>query len=345
MGRRLWRQQPHRRAIRRCSAATISPRARRVSPAASTIVSRPTRWWVLRSPAAAPIGASRTVSAAARAMRSRPASTARRVRARPTWRRRFAFTNHWMSTDRFAFAGDHLTASFNAQSLGARVESGYRFATMFGGIAPYAAIQAQSFRTPTYSETDVNGGGFALGYNGRTGDRHPQRARRPLRSPAGAQPQRGAGVAGPARLGARLGERSDARPPCSRRFRARASSSTARRRRRTPRSPRPAPSFASPTASRSSASSTASSPAAHPPMPERGPCDIRGEADSALEFRRAHRPRAWQWGRSFSRTARRGGSRRAGPASLNSDRLSLGHLASREPRHMRHSGHDPGEEV
>ena len=80
----------------------------------------------------------------------------------------FAFTNHWMSTDRFAFAGDHLTASFNAQSLGARVESGYRFATMFGGIAPYAAIQAQSFRTPTYSETDLNGGGFALGYAGRT---------------------------------------------------------------------------------------------------------------------------------------------------------------------------------
>jgi outer membrane autotransporter protein len=80
----------------------------------------------------------------------------------------FAFTNHWMSTDRFAFAGDHLTASFNAQSLGARVESGYRFATLFGGIAPYAAIQAQSFRTPTYSETDVNGGGFGLSYNGRT---------------------------------------------------------------------------------------------------------------------------------------------------------------------------------
>ena len=80
----------------------------------------------------------------------------------------FAFTNHWMSTDRFAFAGDHLTASFNAQSLGARVESGYRFATYYGGITPYAAIQAQSFRTPSYSETDVNGGGFALGYTGRT---------------------------------------------------------------------------------------------------------------------------------------------------------------------------------
>jgi outer membrane autotransporter protein len=73
-----------------------------------------------------------------------------------------------MSTDRFAFAGDHLIASFNAQSLGARVESGYRFGTGFGGIAPYAAIQAQSFRTPSYSETDTNGGGFALSFNGRT---------------------------------------------------------------------------------------------------------------------------------------------------------------------------------
>ena len=79
-----------------------------------------------------------------------------------------AFTNHWMSTDRFAFAGDHLTASFNAQSFGGRVESGYRFATVYGGITPYAAIQAQSFHTPSYSETDVNGGGFALGFNART---------------------------------------------------------------------------------------------------------------------------------------------------------------------------------
>ena len=35
----------------------------------------------------------------------------------------FSYTNHWMSTDRFAFAGDHLTASFNAQSFGARVKA------------------------------------------------------------------------------------------------------------------------------------------------------------------------------------------------------------------------------
>jgi autotransporter-associated beta strand protein len=81
----------------------------------------------------------------------------------------FAYANHWMSTDRFAFAGDHLTADFQAQSLGGRIEGGYRFASIYGGLTPYAAIQAQSFRTPSYSETDVNGGGFALAYNARTG--------------------------------------------------------------------------------------------------------------------------------------------------------------------------------
>jgi len=59
----------------------------------------------------------------------------------------FAVTNHWMSTDRFA-VGDHLTANFNAQSYGGRIESGYRFATIYGGITPYAAIQGQSFHRP-----------------------------------------------------------------------------------------------------------------------------------------------------------------------------------------------------
>jgi autotransporter-associated beta strand protein len=78
-----------------------------------------------------------------------------------------SYTNHWMSTDRFAFAGDHLAASFNAQSFGGRVESGYRFATIYGGLTPYAAIQAQSFHTPSYSETDLTSGGFALGFNSR----------------------------------------------------------------------------------------------------------------------------------------------------------------------------------
>jgi uncharacterized protein with beta-barrel porin domain len=79
-----------------------------------------------------------------------------------------AFTNHWMSTDRFAFAGDHLTSSFNAQSFGGRVESGYRFATIYGGLTPYAAIQSQTFHTPSYNESDLNAGGFGLAFNSRT---------------------------------------------------------------------------------------------------------------------------------------------------------------------------------
>jgi autotransporter-associated beta strand protein len=80
-----------------------------------------------------------------------------------------AFGNYWMSTDRFAAFGDHLTADFNAQSFAGRAEAGYRFGSPVVGITPYAAAQAQSFRTPGYSEIDVSGGGFGLTYNSRTG--------------------------------------------------------------------------------------------------------------------------------------------------------------------------------
>jgi uncharacterized protein with beta-barrel porin domain len=31
-------------------------------------------------------------------------------------------------------------------------------------------VQAQSFRTPGYNETDITGGGFGLSYNGRSAD-------------------------------------------------------------------------------------------------------------------------------------------------------------------------------
>jgi autotransporter-associated beta strand protein len=78
----------------------------------------------------------------------------------------FAFTNHWMSTDRFA-VGDHLTADFNAQSYGGRLEGGYRFATPYAGITPYAAIQAQNFHTPGYTETGLIPSGFALAFGSR----------------------------------------------------------------------------------------------------------------------------------------------------------------------------------
>ena len=35
-------------------------------------------------------------------------------------------------------------------------------------MTPYAAIQAQDFHTPSYSETDLTGGGFGLSYNAMT---------------------------------------------------------------------------------------------------------------------------------------------------------------------------------
>jgi autotransporter-associated beta strand protein len=76
----------------------------------------------------------------------------------------FAFANHWMSTDRFAF-GDHLTADFNAQSYGGRLEGGYRLGTPYGGITPYAAIQTQSFHTPGYTENGLVQNGFALAFS------------------------------------------------------------------------------------------------------------------------------------------------------------------------------------
>jgi outer membrane autotransporter protein len=78
----------------------------------------------------------------------------------------FAFANHWMSTDRFA-VGDHLTANFNAQSYGGRLEGGYRFGTPYGGITPYAAIRGQSFHTPGYTETDTIANGFGLAFASR----------------------------------------------------------------------------------------------------------------------------------------------------------------------------------
>jgi outer membrane autotransporter protein len=80
-----------------------------------------------------------------------------------------AFTQHWMSLDRYAFAGDHLYASFNAESIGGRAEAGYRIPNAVAAITPYAAVQAQNFHTPAYSETDYSGGSFGLTYNAQNG--------------------------------------------------------------------------------------------------------------------------------------------------------------------------------
>jgi outer membrane autotransporter protein len=71
-----------------------------------------------------------------------------------------------MTTSRTAFAGDQLTANFNAQSYGGRIEAGYRYALpATWSVTPYGALQVQNFHTPQYSETDLTGGGFGLTYN------------------------------------------------------------------------------------------------------------------------------------------------------------------------------------
>jgi outer membrane autotransporter protein len=78
-----------------------------------------------------------------------------------------AYTQHWMRTDRVAFAGDRLQARFDAESFGGRAEAGYRIPNAIAAITPYAAVQAQNFHTPTYSETDITGGGSGLTYASR----------------------------------------------------------------------------------------------------------------------------------------------------------------------------------
>jgi outer membrane autotransporter protein len=75
-----------------------------------------------------------------------------------------AFTNNWFATSRSA-AGGQFSANFAGQSYGARLESGYRFAVLPAfGVTPYAALQAQDFVTPSYSEADPMGTGFGLSY-------------------------------------------------------------------------------------------------------------------------------------------------------------------------------------
>lgn len=72
-----------------------------------------------------------------------------------------------ITTDRIVTAAgvDHLRASFNANAWSGRLEGGYRTATPWMGLTPYAAAQFTSFELPNYAESVVSGGGaFALNY-------------------------------------------------------------------------------------------------------------------------------------------------------------------------------------
>ncbi|MEI9806101.1 MAG: ice-binding family protein [Pseudolabrys sp.] len=86
-----------------------------------------------------------------------------------------AYSWNNVSTERYVtLAGsDQLTAGFSAHNVGGRLEGGYRFAMPYwfgwagqAGLSPYAAIQAQRYYTPSYSESAPAGSPvFALAYD------------------------------------------------------------------------------------------------------------------------------------------------------------------------------------
>lgn len=72
-----------------------------------------------------------------------------------------------VTTNRIVTAAgtDQLRAQFNANAVSGRIEGGYRQATPWIGLTPYAALQATMFSLPSYSEFAVVGNNaFALNY-------------------------------------------------------------------------------------------------------------------------------------------------------------------------------------
>lgn len=72
-----------------------------------------------------------------------------------------------VTTNRIVTAAgtDQLRARFNANAVSGRIEGGYRQATPWIGLTPYAALQATMFNLPSYSESAVVGNNaFALNY-------------------------------------------------------------------------------------------------------------------------------------------------------------------------------------
>jgi autotransporter-associated beta strand protein len=76
-------------------------------------------------------------------------------------------SNYWTTTNRTVAlpGGGAYAANFEAQSFGARLESGYRIPLTAFTLTPYAALQAIAFQAPAYAESAGTGGpGFALNY-------------------------------------------------------------------------------------------------------------------------------------------------------------------------------------
>jgi uncharacterized protein with beta-barrel porin domain len=76
-----------------------------------------------------------------------------------------------ITTDRtVTIAGiDQLRARFNANAFSGRIEDGYRFATAWMGVTPYAAAQFTTFDLPAYAEQAIVGANtFALAYGAKS---------------------------------------------------------------------------------------------------------------------------------------------------------------------------------
>ena len=75
-----------------------------------------------------------------------------------------------VTTERTVTAGgfERLRAQFNSNAVTGRLEGGYRYATPWMGITPYAAAQFTSYFVPAYAEQVLAGpGNFALNYSAR----------------------------------------------------------------------------------------------------------------------------------------------------------------------------------
>ena len=106
-----------------------------------------------------------------RTQRCLPGRRLRRHHAGPAYvAGALAFANNWFTTNRSAL-GDQ----FSATSMDRAMVAAWRRLSLRRAVADgHAALrrmrrlQTQWFHTPTYSETDLSGGGFGLSYNAMT---------------------------------------------------------------------------------------------------------------------------------------------------------------------------------
>jgi hypothetical protein len=191
------------------------------------------------------------------------------------------YASNWVSTSRIiTVAGaDALSASFNAQNFGGRLEGGYRIpSTLAFGVSPYAAMQAQaSGRRPTARAARL----------ARPIRLHSPLRRRPRRwcarsSAAGSIgtlrfPPAAASTCSAAPPGRTIGRATPTSPQPSSGCRRRLSWSTAPRRRRTSRFSRRVQNGTRATGGRFWPSSKASSPTAPILIPAPRGSNIRGD--------------------------------------------------------------------